>query len=129
LMNIRVPLLSDLGGGEITMKDLVKAFDPADGPAIDLFFDVLSEFYYLSDLITKAAGDGDVKIDFGDLLIADPYSATDGKDALVGSGTGSDITSMKDLSKVDLGKLPNINDIPPLPQGTGSSTSSFVAGV
>jgi RTX calcium-binding nonapeptide repeat (4 copies) len=131
LMNFRIPLLSDLAGQTITMKDLVKAFDPEDGPVIDAFFDVLSEFYYLSDLVTKAEAEGgNIKIDFGDLLIADPYSGTDGKNPLTGSSQGSDLASMSNLSKLDLSNVPGASgDVPSLPQGTGSSTSSFVAGV
>ncbi|MEP7335491.1 MAG: calcium-binding protein, partial [Actinomycetota bacterium] len=157
-LNKRIPLLSDLAGHTITGKDLIILFDPTDGPKIVAFLDFVDQLYSLTQLVKQAAGEGNVGINFGDLVLventmqrcATPTSSgcvvdlrklsfidnrlnIGGSDLGAPNGSGGDSTP--DIRKIgNFGNLGNALQHLALPsaatEGTpGSSTSSFTAGV
>ncbi|HSH22314.1 MAG TPA: hypothetical protein VK992_06850, partial [Candidatus Caenarcaniphilales bacterium] len=143
-LNKRIPLLSDLAGKTITGKDLVVLFDPQNGPKVVAFLDFVEQLYYLAKLVRQAASEGNVKLNFGDLVLfenvaqrcatATSTACTPNLSQLafvdrklgIGLPAGiGDIRQMRNFRNVTLPTLPA-----PSTQGTpGSATSSFTSGV
>jgi hypothetical protein len=127
LLNMRLPLLSDLAGTTITIKDLIPVLDPTDGPGIVKFIDAIEQLDYISGLVDQATSDSSgLALDFGSLVISNPSNIDDGG---IGAGSlisGGGVQSMKDFSKLKLpGTLTNN-------QTGGDETNavkSFLAGV
>ena len=128
-LNMRIPLFLDLVGHMVTGKDLVVLFDPTDGPKIVAFLNFVETLYHLIDLVQAASADGEVKLNFGDLVLA--HSNGTGVANLhawnfidhelgFGLGSGDDISQLGSLNGI------NVPDSLPGPstEGTmGSSTS------
>src|SRR6185437_10149631 len=141
-LNERIPLLSDLAGHTITGADLVTFFDPTDGPSIKAFLNFVLQLYHLVDLVQQASSDGDVKLNFGDLVLAQGDPPPGSPISLPSPSNWAFFDS--DLSNggflgagqnlMNMGSLPNLKipDSLPAPsmEGTeGSSTSEFQSGL
>src|SRR5262245_7218472 len=135
LLNMRLPLLSDLAGQTITIKDLIPVLDPEDGPIIVTFINAIEQLDYISGLVAQAGSDakgGGLMLNFGSLAISNPGNVTDktfGQSLSLGSvlGPGQSLGSMSSLSKV---QLPNLSGKSLGTSGAGSSaTSSFMSGI
>ncbi len=136
-LNMRIPLLSDLVGHTITGADLVEFFDPGDAPSIKAFLGFVLQLYHLVDLVEQASQEGDVKLNFGDLVLAEgsggagmpdvhTWSFFDSPLNFNGFGGGQNIMNSPDLSQASAG------DSQPAPamEGTeGGSTSDFQSGL
>src|SRR5207249_9916190 len=123
LLNILLPLLSDLAGHTITIKDLIPLLDPEDGPTIVKFIDAIEQLDYISGLVEQAgadAKDGNLLLDFGDLAISNPGNAMDrhqgggswhslafGGDATqsILGGSGTSLSSLTSLGNISLPSL------------------------
>src|SRR5262249_28604788 len=131
-LNMRIPLLSDLAGRTITGKDLIVIFDPDDGPKIVAFLNFVQELYHLIDLVDQAANEGDVQLNFGDLvlarstspLVANPqkWSFFDHPLGDFGLPSGQDISKLGSLGSI---KVPDGLPAPFFEGAAGQSTSSF----
>jgi Ca2+-binding RTX toxin-like protein len=133
LLNFRIPLISDLVGETVRIRDLINIFDPENGPKVNKFLDFVEVLYFLTDLVDDAAGAG--VLNFGDFVLFknDPGSSffddfstfIDKPFALGGLGAFGG----------DLRKAPNLNNLT-LPavdpadfSAQPSTTQSFTAGV
>src|SRR5581483_2889444 len=141
-LNKRIPLLSDLAGHTITGADLVEFFDPTDAPTIKSFLSFVLELYHLVDLVQQASAEGDVKINFGDLVLAagdpppgdsplpNPSNWSFFDHDLSGGGffgPGKNLKNMGDLSSL---KIPDTLPGAPAMEGAqGSSSSEFTHGL
>ena len=148
-LNMRIPLLSDLAGHTITGKDLIVLFDPEDGPKVIAFLNFVDQLYYLSGLIKKAASEGKVGLNFGDVVLFENSAQrcanatatactpdlkkiawVDHKidfTSLLGGGV-SDVRQLADFSNVQLPS--NVSDMIPTFDGAiGSATSEFTSAV
>ncbi|OLD92029.1 MAG: hypothetical protein AUG84_02425, partial [Chloroflexi bacterium 13_1_20CM_4_66_7] len=153
-LNKRIPLLSDLAGHTITGKDLVVMFDPEDGPKIVAFLNFVQELYYLIKLVRDAGNEGNVGLNFGDLIlfeapankrcgstitpVPDPHACYPnlGKVKFVDHridfgaampGGNGDLRNLHSFNNINLA---NLNLPPPSTEGAmGKSTSSFTKGV
>src|SRR4029079_3143258 len=95
-LNKRIPLLSDLAGHTITGKDLVILFDPEDGPKIVAFLNFVDELYTLTQLVKKAASEGNVGLNFGDLVLVENTTQR----CLTAASTGC-VVDLRKLSFID----------------------------
>ncbi|HSB85601.1 MAG TPA: hypothetical protein VLD86_04800, partial [Ilumatobacteraceae bacterium] len=134
LLNLRLPLISDLLGHTVRIRDLINVFDPDDGPKVNAFLDFVEELYFLTDLVGDAAS-GATVLNFGDLVLFQNVAGSsffddfptfiDKKFALGGLGNFGG----------DLRKVPNLNDISlPNPgdadfSAQPSTTQSFTSGI
>ncbi len=142
-LNMRIPILSDLAGHTITGKDLVVLFDPTDGPKIVAFLDFVQTLYHLIDLVHKAASEGNVMLNFGDLVLshANPGAAVANfakwsffDNPIQGIGlpmpgpgvAGADISQLGNLGNI---AIPDSLPGPSTEGNMGSSTSDFTSGV
>ena len=141
-LNERIPLLSDLAGHTITGADIVTFFDPTDGPSIKEFLDFVLQLYHLVDLVQQASSDGEVKLNFGDLVLAQgdppPSSPVSLPNPQNWAFFDTDLSSGGFLGAgqnlMNMSSLPNIavpdSLPPPSMEGTeGSSTSDFQSGI
>src|SRR5262249_18728809 len=127
LLNMRLPLLSDLAGQPITIKALIPVLDPEDGPVIVTFLNAIEQLDYISGLVDKAASEavnGNVLLNFGSLAISNPGNLTDkgfGTTLLFGGGAllgaGESLSSLNSLS----GKALNLTGKNTGKSGTGGS--------
>ncbi len=131
-LNARIPLLSDLAGRTITGKDLVVLFDPENGPKVVAFLDFVQTLYFLIDLVEDAKAEGNVKLDFGDLLLSNPSGYYNTGFPIINSPIGinlpgfSDLRKAPNLSGASLGSTPGA----PVSSATaGAATNRFRAGV
>lgn len=114
----------------------MEIFDPTDGPKIVAFLDFVQELYFLANLVDTAAQEGDVKLNFGDLVLAGKTYFTDTYpdiiDNVIEVGGNSDSTDLRKAMNLngrslpDPGSLPsptlNTPDVPP-------ATKTFTSGV
>jgi Ca2+-binding RTX toxin-like protein len=133
LLNFRLPLISDLVGQTVRIRDLVNIFDPENGPKVNAFLDFVETLYFLTDLVEDAKDAG--LLNFGDFVLAknaDGSSFFDAYDDLIdkpfvlaGLGAfGGDIRKVPNLNSVS---LPDIDAADFSAQS--SKTQSFTAGV
>src|SRR5262249_10381188 len=135
LLNMRVPLLSDLAGKTITVVDLIPLFDPDDGPTIVKFVKAIQQLDYLSGLVAQATADahaGSVLLNFGSIAISNPGHKTDkgfGTSFLGGSlikgGGLSSLTSLSGASVPD--SLPDSGNM--TGNGADGSVESFMSAL
>src|SRR5581483_9352375 len=139
-LNKRIPLLSDLAGHTITGKDLIVLFDPEDGPTVVAVLNFIQQLDYLSGLVSQAASEGDVGLNFGDLVLAgdpgnisNPFHLGSGfLDHPLDIGLPSGVSDIRSLGSLKNISLPSADDLQNAltTQGTeGSATSSFTSGV
>jgi len=131
-----IPILSDLAGHPITGKDLVVLFDPTDGPKIVAFLDFVQQLYHLIDLVHQAASEGNVQLNFGDLVLSHSTSTLVANYAKwgffdsplngIGLPSGADISQLGNLGGIS---VPDSLPAPSTQGSMGSSTSSFTSGV
>src|SRR5262249_45067170 len=135
LLNMRVPLLSDLAGKTITVVDLIPLFDPDDGPTIVKFVKAIQQLDYLSGLVAQATADahaGRVLSTFGSIPISNPGHKPDkgfGTSFLGGSlikgGGLSSLTSLSGASVPD--SLPDSGNM--TGNGADGSVESFMSAL
>ena len=138
-LNKRIPLLSDLAGHTITGKDLIVAFDPEDGPTVVALLNFVQQLDYLSGLVSQAAGEGDVGLNFGDLVLAgDPGNVANpfhlGAGFLdhplnIGLPSGSNLQSLNSFKNISLPSADQLKSAMTTQGSAGSATSSFTSGV
>jgi Ca2+-binding RTX toxin-like protein len=139
-LNKRIPLLSDLAGHTITGKDLVILFDPDDGPKIVAFLDFVQELYFLANLVDTASHDGDVNLNFGDLILTgDSYFQSTAFspdfasifDHPIDLGGFNGITDLSKQSNLDNFSLPDPSTLPTpsFDSPPASASSTFTSGV
>lgn len=144
-LNMRIPLLSDLMGTTITGKDLIELFDPKHGPYVVAFLDFVEQLYYLVDLVEEVSAEGEVILNFGDLIVTDTtltYSDGSGNatsafafvDEIIDLGFGDPTEpglNAQDLRKALDDAQSQIDAMgDPSQTGTkGSATSGFTSGV
>ena len=138
LLNLRIPLISDLMGQTIRMRDLISFFDPDDGPKVNNFLDFVQELYFLTDLVKDAGTDAFV-LNFGDFILFKKPGGNSLFDQLKTAGNffQHDVASLNLGSTTDLRKLQSLanqvvdgvqNGVPST-AGAGSSSQRFTAGV
>ena len=135
LLNFRLPLISDLLGEKIRIRDLINVFDPDNGPKVNKFLDFVEELYFLVDLVDDAE-DGAAILNFGDFILA--KNDTDSFfDEAAFSGLFDTSFSLGGLTAFggDIRKAPNLNNLtlPSLDDADfsaqPSTTQSFTSGV
>jgi len=138
LLNMRIPLISELMGQTIRMRDLISFFDPDDGPKVNKFLDFVEELYFLTDLV-KDAGSDNFALNFGDFILFKKAGGHSLFDDLKTAGHffTHDVASLNLGSTTDLRKLQSLanqvvdgvqNGVPST-AGAGSSSKRFTAGV
>ncbi|HXV76086.1 MAG TPA: calcium-binding protein, partial [Candidatus Polarisedimenticolaceae bacterium] len=141
LLNMRIPLLSDLAGSKLTIRNtLLPLFAPDEAPIVNQFLDVVEQLFFLVDLIDDAASDADgLTINFGDFIVTggeafkNKYTGVFGGSDVVSLLKGDDdqdITNISQLQKFDPSKIkiPSAAELE-TPPGAKSTTQSFVSGV
>ncbi|MHC1764378.1 MAG: hypothetical protein AB9869_08735 [Verrucomicrobiia bacterium] len=132
LLNMRIPLISDLLGQTVRIRDLINVFDPTNGPKVNAFLDFVEVLYFLTDLVDDASNAG--VLNFGDFVLFkndagesffDDYSGFIDKAFSLGLPSGS----------TDLRNIPNLNNVT-LPtvdpadfSAQPSTSQKFTAGV
>jgi len=133
LLNFRLPLISDLVGEKVRIRDLIDIFDPDNGPKVNAFLDFVEQLYFLVDLVEDAADAG--VLNFGDFFLAENSGTSffDNLDASFGDKEFS--LSGLDAFGGDLRDAPNLNNLA-LPNmdeadfsAQSSTTKSFTSGV
>jgi hypothetical protein len=140
LLNMRIPLISDLLGQTIRMRDLISFFDPDDGPKVNAFLDFVQELYFLTDLVKDAGSDAFV-LNFGDFILYQKPGGNSFFDQLKKAGDffQHDVASLSLPSSAN-GDLRNLQSLAnqvvdgvqngiPSTAGAGSSSQRFTAGV
>ena len=133
-LNERIPLLSDLAGHTITGADIVEFFDPTDAPTIQSFLSFVLELYHLIDLVQQASSEGDVKLNFGDIVLVQgsgPGIPNPNEwaffDSPLNVGLGStDLSNMPDLSSLN---VPDSLPAPSIEGAEGAATSEFANAI
>ena len=135
LLNFRIPLLSDLLGQTVRVRDLINVFDSKNGPAVNKFLDVVEELYFLVGLIDDASAGGNLALSFGDLVLVGGATLTSRYGALFNvsaedtltelTGVGGDV---RDLKSFSLDNIPEVGDIDFGSKGS-QATKSFTSGV
>jgi Ca2+-binding RTX toxin-like protein len=143
LLNFRIPLISDLAGTKVTIRNtLLPLFAPDDAPVVNKFLDVVEELFFLVDLIDDAAGDADgLILNFGDFIVTGGQDFADLYTGVFGDGIGevvsflkgdddNDITNLSQLQKLDPNKIkiPSADEIN-LDPAAPATTKSFTSGV
>lgn len=131
LLNFRIPLISDLLGKTVRIRDLINIFDPDNGPKVNQFLDFVEVLYFLTDLVEDAKDAG--VLNFGDLVLFKNDS---------GSSFFDDYTGFLDKvftlglnGATDLRDISNLNNVtlPPIDpadfSAQPSTTQKFTAGV
>ncbi|MDH4156934.1 MAG: hypothetical protein OEW00_06620, partial [candidate division Zixibacteria bacterium] len=136
LLLMRIPLISDLAGTDIQVKDLIWLFDPEHAPTVDALLDAVQVLYFLIDLVDDAGSS--VGLNFGDLIITDPaglFNDWHSNETLfdkpldlgISDVTKPGGTALKDF---DLSGFDLNNAFAPTTEGTASeATSTFTSGV
>ena len=142
LLNLRLPLISDLLGEAVRIRDLISLYDPVNGPKVEAFLDFVEGLYFLIDLVegaAKEAGDG-LYLNFGDLILFDSDDPNKTGDTfaekypllfddpltLPSLPTGQDLRDLKDFSTIT---APPKIELPKTTKPQGSKTKSFTSGV
>ena len=138
-LNKRIPLLSDLAGNTITGADLVDVLrSRRTAPTIKAFLTFVHELYHLVDLVHQASSEGDVKLNFGDIMLVDvatePADADPGQpgrfiDSTIGTGRCFD-APLDDGAGGNLANLPDLSNVgvPDEPRQTPSMEGAAGAG-
>ena len=137
LLNLKIPLVSELLGETIRFRDLISLFDPKNGPKVNTFLDFVENLYFLVDLVESASSEGGgFMLPFGDFIVAKNSVDSFFDDATVFAGDFFDsisiLTGITDLgSTPDFSGLsvPSLPDIPDVPDAAPSTTKRFKAGV
>jgi hypothetical protein len=139
LLNMRLPIISDLLGETIRLRDLMWVFDQENAPKVDTFLNFVEKLYWLIDLVDEASG-MEFGLNFGDLVLfdSDGSFATDFPDLfdkpfnLIPS-FGDDIRRLPSFDSIDMGEIQDAvgNAVSGIPStGAAPSTQqSFTAGV
>ena len=130
-LNRRIPLLSDLAGRTITGKDLVLLFDQKNGPTVVAFLDFVEGLYNLINLVNRAASEGNLEINFGDLVLSNQSYYSTGF-PIINQPIGFSLPGITDLRRapsLSTGSLSNLPSDPFAAAPLAPAQQSFSAGV
>jgi Ca2+-binding RTX toxin-like protein len=137
LLNFVIPLISDLAGTDIRVRDLINVFDPDNGPKVNAFLDFVEMVYFITGLVQEASSAaGNIKLQFGDFILfkKNPHNSFFDKlndpDRLAAAASlalpgGADLRDLTNLSNFNINNLNGATFDQALP----SSTQRFHAGV
>ncbi|MEX2645398.1 MAG: choice-of-anchor D domain-containing protein [Gaiellaceae bacterium] len=131
-LNKRIPLLSDLAGRTITGKDLVLLFDQEHGPSVVAFLDFVEGLYNLINLVNRAAAEGNLQINFGDLVLSNQSYYSTGFPIInqtIGFSLPGGITDLRRAPSLSNGSLLNIPSDPFASAPLAPAQQSFTSGV